>query len=290
MAPEYSIPLLEYRPTRLNTGPFQFFESRFYRLQEDSLSGSLTLAVYPPSIDSLAILKSKSMINQALYDANGRDWYVNHILFGSRLQSSLFFTAGRNSVYKSWEEPDSSFVIGMSKAIDLLALRNDTLFIPLKDWDNPYCEDEKILETIGKWQDQLLTSFLLGADWKTKIETGRIGIAALEYGEHYNPIGFQNIRLWPRLDNGTEPGRAFRNAYERSCRDRGLNKIDETEIGRCQKYTDTEIDLYLEWIRMADDYYAGLLAPSVFHIMDFDYPHIAQIPLARLTIREVCKQ
>lgn len=291
----YSVPILSYRATSSNTGPFQFFKSRFYHLADPQVCNTerrhtLALAVYPDSINSMGIVKSASMVNRALYEANGRDWYVEHVLFGTRRPSSLYFTTGGMCTYRSWNVPDSSFVIGVSKAINLLALKNDTLYAPVNEWPHNDCDGEQLYKIVRQWQAQNLMDFLLGEDWGTKIETGRVGIAALEYDEQYNPFGFKELCLWPRLENGTKEGRAFRMEYERNCIEKGFNPFDETEIGQRHKYSDADIDLYLEWVMKADDFYIHLPAPTFFHIMDFNYPMPISDPLLRLTIREVCEQ
>ncbi len=293
--PEYSLPLLEYRRAKSNSGPFEYLETTRYDLERSDSCKTcgtcrLTLAAFPPKIDPEGLTRSVSMINKALYEANGRDWYVDKILFGARHPSSLYFTTGGLFTYMSIDELDSSFAVGIANAIDLLAIKKDTLYAPVKEWTRPHCDSTRISHAIKKWQERNLDHLLFSGDWKTKISTAHIFLTAFNYGEDFDPFGFYNLHLWPRLDNGTKQGRIFRREYEKGCRRKGLKAIGEPDIETREHYSEEDIDFYLDWVMKADDYYIGMTAPSVYYVMDISYPLRLDTPVASLTVKEECRE
>lgn len=294
------LPLFDYSSNELNTDYFQLFQTTsihgeydYSKRPDKHVQSALYLGVYPQAVDPKGILRSVSMINKSLYDSNGRDWYVEHMLFGSQRQSHLYFLKEGHFSYTSYECGNFNFADGIIKAIDRMAEKSDTIFAPIYEWPRPYGDSERDSVAINKWLASNLICYLFDDDWKSRIESGkRAQKRAVDISEKITPFGLKDISLYPRLDNGTMEGRIFRHAYEKSCKEKHLKMLGGSERGQRRLYSDDEIDLYLEWVMKADDYYISLPAPSVYRIMDFEYSNYSYIldKTRLLTVREVCKQ
>lgn len=287
--PEF-VHVLDYKPIRFNERTFRFYktavtpgESR--KIVKDS---TLTLAVYPSELGPVGRIRSISKISKALYEANGREWFVDNLLFSPRMTSDLYFPADGLFCYRTGYTPDDEFVTGLAKAINLISLRNDTLCASVREWMAPYALDD---DAVARWIEDNRQHYLFDDTWTAEIRTfgWDFQFKDLEKRRRFEPFMLEDVRLWTHFDNGTEEGRAFRNGYEKDCRDGNLKIIGDRAIGARTDYSDEDIDMFVDWIMKANDYYISLPLPTVIRPSGIRY-WISQENECALTTKMVCRQ
>lgn len=299
--PHNPIHTFTYQSTKSNNKKCMYFEiqdikaSLKYKRIEDVVAADsierLTLAACPQNIDKKCLTKSLCKLNKALYEANGRDWYVDNIVFGKHRLSDLYFPFEGCFLYSSRNEVDSTFIVGLTRAINYLATRRDTLYAPVEGWRQPYKDKEHTDKAICKWIEKRNRYYLFDDGWRTRIQSGSFSFTHSCPGSiKIEAFGFSNIILQTSLDNGTIEGRKFRQGYEKSCRERNLKLIGNDYSRLRDSYNDNDIDLYLEWVKKADEFYLSMPDPPVSHIMNFVYAFSHRDQMIRVITKEISKK
>ena len=75
---------------------------------------------------------TQKKLDYALFAANGKDWYLDHILFSNASKSVyIYFAPGDVVCFNSKWPIGETLEIGLKKAIDYLAYQGDTLYLAL---------------------------------------------------------------------------------------------------------------------------------------------------------------
>lgn len=295
--PRESHRILEYGHTELYNRTFKYLDRKKLdkkgknmrmdsSISADEPPPSLTLAVCPVNSGINEKIRTECKINLSLYEANGRDWYVEYILLGPRERTQLYFPKTDDFSCLTSMRADSIFINGLINGIDRLAENGDTLYISVEGWIQP-CDNQTQDETaIEEWIEHNRIDYLINTDWKTRIKSGSRALQIFG-DEDICTYGLSEFHLWPRLDDGTKESHFFRAGYEKACIDRELNMIKDAAIFPDHIYTDADIDLYLEWNIKKWNYYRALSGPIEKKIIN-NYNNSRDIRL--YDILWICKQ
>lgn len=298
---ENPISTFTYQSTKSNNKECKYFKThnfntslKFKSIKDVVAADSierLTFATCPQNIDKKYLIKSISKFNNALYEANGRDWYVKNVVFSSPQPCDLYFPFDGCFIFSSRNEVDSTYIMGITRAINYLATKRDTLYAPIEGWRQPYRNKDHTVRTICRWIEKMNRHYLFDDGWRTRIQSGSFSFTHSCPGSvNIEAFGFSNIILRTILDNGTIEGRKFRQDYEKSCRERNLNVIGNNCSELSEMYDDKDIDLFLEWMKKADEFYLSLRDPPISHIMDHVYTFSHRVQLIRVITKEVSKK
>lgn len=283
--------VLDYEPAISNERTFQLYKTTTLtpRDTSDPLDDYiLTMAVYPSELGPVGRLRSLSKISRALYEANGREWFVENMLFSPRMRSDLYFPENRLFCYRTEYTPDDGFVSGLARAIDLLSVKKDTLCAPVRGCKAPY--DVITDKAVEDWIEKNRQHYLFDDSWTAEVRAFGWEFLFKDIEKrNFEPFALEDISIWPHLDNGTEEGRIFRSEYEKDCKARNLKIIGDHDIEPRSDYSDEDIDLFVDWIMKANDYYISLPPPSVLRAINVSYS-VGQVNERKLTTREVCRQ
>lgn len=289
--------ILEYEDTESHSRTFKYFDrKKLWSRKEDRRMNSsmtndeqlpaLTLAVCPENFGVHERVRTECKINMSLYEANGRDWYVEYVLLGPRECTQLYFPKTEDFSYLTSSKVDSIFINGLINGIDRLAENGDTLYSSVEGWTSPYGNQGKAITAIEEWINRNRLDYLINTDWSTRIKSG--SRALIIFGDEDLPtFGLSDFHLWPRLDDGTTDGRIFRDAYEKACKELNLNFIDDKAVWSSRACTDADIDLYLEWNFKKWNYYKELPNPIVNHVIN-SYSNTRNVRL--YDTLEICEQ
>lgn len=207
-------------------------------------SAKLTLL----ATDSFIYNKNHSKIDRALYEANGREWYVDNILFNEQPGNDvkIFFAPGDVLAIMTTAIFKDDFFLGIKKAIDYLADKGEELEV-MEVPDHGEATETFLSDKLSRYHD-LGFRFLFFMRWKTGAWFGEFN------SENINKICMTSVNLLykypPAFIN-----KKYKEDYLESCRKNGVRPIaDDCMHGRID-YVDADIDHYLKYRFKTFDFY-----------------------------------